>query len=228
MAYRRTPADDARRAATRAQLLAAAHALVAERGYAGCAVGEVAARAGLSTGALYRHWPGKADLLVEVFRVACSREVAAFTAAALDARGGCVCTRVTAAVATFAARALAAPRLAHALLVEPVDPAVDAERLAFRATYRDLLAATLAEGVAAGDVPEQDVTVTAAALVGAIGEALVVPLVTPRVSPRATVGAPPATVPALTELVVRAIGGHHADHPRGHQPATAPARARRG
>ena len=220
MAYRRTPAEQARRDATRARLLAAAHALVAERGYAGCAVTEVAARAGLSTGALYRHWPSKADLLVEVFRVACSREVAAFTAAALDARGGCVCGSVAAAVQTFAHRALAAPRLAHALLVEPVDPAVDVERLAFRATYRDLLAATLTAGVAAGDVPPQDVTVTAAGIVGAIGEALVVPLVAG--------SATPGTVPALTELVVRAIGGHHADHPRGHQPGAAPAGARRG
>lgn len=220
MAYRRTPAVQARLDAGRAELLAAAHALVAERGYAGCTVAAVAARAGVGTGTVYRSWPSKGELFAEVFRLACAREVAAFTAAARVAPGACVCTRATAAVTTFAARALSAPRLAHALLVEPVDPLVEVERLAFRASYRALLAGLLAEGVGAGQVPAQDVAVTAAGVVGAIGEVLVVPL---------AAGTPDRTVvPALTELVVRCIGGHHAHHPRGHQPGPAPARARRG
>ena len=42
---------------------------------------------------------------------------------------------------TFARRALRGPRLACALLAEPVDPAIEAERLAFRRAYRDVFAA---------------------------------------------------------------------------------------
>ena len=67
-------------------------------------------------------------------------------------------------------------RLAWALLAEPVDPAVEAERLEFRHAYRDVIAAVLAEGIEAGELPPQDPGTTAAALVGAIGEALVGPL----------------------------------------------------
>ena len=45
--------------------------------------------------------------------------------------------RIAAGVETFARRALRGRRLAWALLAEPVDPAVEAERLVFRRSYRD-------------------------------------------------------------------------------------------
>ena len=46
-------------------------------------------------------------------------------------------------LATFAQRALRRPRLAWALIAEPVDPLVDAERLAYRARYSELTAQAL-------------------------------------------------------------------------------------
>ena len=49
-------------------------------------------------------------------------------------------------------RALAAPPRAYALLAEPVDPAVEAERLIFRRAYADVFAAALRDGVAAGEL----------------------------------------------------------------------------
>ena len=67
-------------------------------------------------------------------------------------------------------------RLAWALLAEPVDPAVEAERLHFRHSYRDVIAEIVAEGVATGELPVQDPEATAAALVGAIGESMLGPL----------------------------------------------------
>jgi AcrR family transcriptional regulator len=79
-------------------------------------------------------------------------------------------------VREFTGSALGKPRLAWALGYEPVDPLVDAERLAYRQTYRERLAALLRAGIAAGELPEQDAELTAAALIGAIGEALVGPL----------------------------------------------------
>lgn len=196
MAYRRTPAVQERIDASRTGLVTAATQLVGERGYAGCSVAEVAARAGVATGTVYRHFPTKGELFAEVFRGACRREVDAATAAGAAAR-----TRVDAVLATvrtFADRALRAPRSAYALLAEPVDPLVDAERLVFRETYADVIAAQIAAGVAAGEIPEQDPAVTAACLVGAIGEALVLPLA------RGT--ADPDIVAALERFTRRALG----------------------
>src|SRR4051794_9338462 len=48
---------------TKEQLLDAAARVIAARGYEGARVSEIAAEAGLSTGAIYAHYEGKADLL---------------------------------------------------------------------------------------------------------------------------------------------------------------------
>ena len=140
--------------ATRASIVGRAHALVAERGYAGCSVALVATGAGVATGTVYRHFPDKGALFAEVFRAATQREVDAVTAAA--AKPGTVAERVAAVVETFARRALRSPRLAYALIAEPVDPQVEAERLTYRRAYRDIFAALIADAVAAGDLPPQD------------------------------------------------------------------------
>jgi AcrR family transcriptional regulator len=50
---------------TRDRLLAAAVAVFCERGYDGAGVQEIARRAGLTTGAIYANFRGKADLLFE-------------------------------------------------------------------------------------------------------------------------------------------------------------------
>lgn len=59
---RRTQAE--RRATSRAKILDAALGCLAERGYAGTTLPEVLRRAGLSNGAMWRHFRSKADLLV--------------------------------------------------------------------------------------------------------------------------------------------------------------------
>lgn len=50
---------------TETRLLAAAAEVFAERGYDGAGVAEIARRAGLTTGAIYSRYRGKAELLVE-------------------------------------------------------------------------------------------------------------------------------------------------------------------
>lgn len=202
MAYRRTPAIQARMAAQRQAILDAAIAVLSKQGYAGCAMSAVAAEAGVATGSIYRHFPSKADLAVELFRTVVSREVAAVSEAAQ--RPDDLVERITAVIETFAGRALKSPRLAYALLAEPVDPAVDAERLVFRRAFRDVFAERIAEGVAKGVLPPQDPKTTAAALVGAGGEALIGPLAD---------GQPgPDTVPALVTFTLRALGAADAPH----------------
>jgi AcrR family transcriptional regulator len=172
VAYRPTERTEAKRTATRDRIVRAALELVARGGYREAQVAAVAKRAGVATGTVYRHFPSKADLLTEVFRVASQREVDAVA----QAGGATAHERLAAAVQTFARRALQGRRLAWALLAEPVDPAVEAERLQFRRAYADVFAAIVADGVVAGELPDQDPAFTAAALVGAIGEALVGPL----------------------------------------------------
>ncbi len=221
MAYRRTAAVQQRLDTVRAQLLDAALALIAEQGYAGCSVAKVAARGGVSTGTVYRYFSNKGELFAEVFRSACSKEIAAFTAAAKAHHApACECLRITAAVETFTRRALQAPRLAYALLAEPVDALVDAERLVFREAYRDLLVTVLNDGIAAAQMPAQDAEVTAAGLIGAIGEALVQPL--------GRGSADPGTVTSLITFTQRCIGGSHENHARSHQPGSPAGELRRG
>jgi AcrR family transcriptional regulator len=163
---------------TRERLLRAGREVVEEHGYAGASVAAIAARAGVANGTLYRHFGAKADLFVEVFREVCGREVDAMRAAVqrADADGAEPVDRVLAALKVFADRALQNRALAWALLAEPVDPVVDAVRLEYRRTYRELLAGVLAAAVDGGALPAQDPDLTAAALVGAVGEALVGPL----------------------------------------------------
>ena len=63
-----------------ARLLAAATAEFAERGYAGARVAEIAKRAGVTTGAIYSRYRGKAELLSEAIEQATSGELDALFA----------------------------------------------------------------------------------------------------------------------------------------------------
>jgi AcrR family transcriptional regulator len=186
--YRATEQTEARRAAARERIVGSARALIARGGYREASVAAVAARAGVATGTVYRHFPSKAELFAEVFRRASQREVDA-TRRAAQAAGDGARARLAAAIDAFARRALRGRRLAWALLAEPVDPAVEAERLAFRRAYAAVFAAILRDGIAAGELVACDVELVAAALVGALGEALVGPLspVAPRADPDALV-----------------------------------------
>jgi AcrR family transcriptional regulator len=200
MAYRSTERTEARRAETRRRIVTAARELIAEDGYLAAQVAPVASRAGVAVGTVYRHFPSKSDLFAEVFREASQHEVDAM-AEAVHASSGPAPERIAAGVEAFARRALAGRRLAWALLAEPVDPAVEAERLHFRHSYRDLMAEVIAEGVEAGELPAQDVEVTAAALIGAIGEAMVGPL-----SATNDGGDPDVLIASLLNFCTRAIG----------------------
>jgi AcrR family transcriptional regulator len=188
---------------TRDRLLRAARELIEEDGYAAASVIAIAERTGVAAGTLYRHFTSKEELFVEVFRSVCDREVRAMRAAADNMPPEAThVDRLETVLATFAERALRKPRLAWALIAEPVDPLVDAERLAYRERYSVLTADALRSGITAGELPEQNVELTAAALVGGCGEALVGPL-----SPLAGAGPSKAEiVAALRTFVRRAVG----------------------
>jgi AcrR family transcriptional regulator len=210
MAYRRTDRTTSRLAATRERIVAASLAQVAEGGYRSASVGRVARRAGVAVGTVYRHFPSKSDLFAEAFRRASQRELdVVIDVSAADF--GSARERIAAAVEAFCRRALAGPTLAYALLAEPVDPAVEAERLVFRRAYRDVFAGVLEDGIAAGELPVQDPELTAAALVGAIGEALVGPL-----SPTAAGGDPDRLVRDLVTFCLRSATDEETPHVHAH------------
>ncbi len=178
-----------------ALIVQAATRVLSRSGFAGLSMASVAAEAGVATGTVYKHYDGKAALVTAVFRTVVAREVAAVSAAAAS---GSAVERVTAAVETFAGRALKNPKLAYVLLAEPVDPAVDTERLLFRHAFAEAFESAVAEGVARGELSAQDPRTSAAALVGAIGEVLVGPLVA---APHGE-----TVVPELVSFAVRALG----------------------
>jgi AcrR family transcriptional regulator len=180
-------------AATRARLLRAAADVVGEAGYGTASVAEIASRAGLSAGALYRHFPSKAALIVELFRSAGEHRLETMRAAA--AAHEKAVDRLDAVVTAYATAALANPRLTWALVYEPVDPLVDAERLEYRRRYRDGMAALVQRAIDAGEIPPQDAELAAAGVVGALSEALVGP-----VSP---LGPHPRDEPDLIAAIVR-------------------------
>ena len=196
VAYRETPRTRAKREEIRRRILDAALAQLADGGYASASMAAIGGRARLSTGALYRYFPSKAQLFAEVFKQGSERELRLIDEALKD-DGRAAAERIGAGVEVFARRALAAPTRAYAFVAEPVDPAVEETRLVFRRDYRDRLAGVLRAGVERRELATHDTDTTAAAIVGALGEALVGPLAARRRSE--------AMVASLVDFCIRAI-----------------------
>jgi AcrR family transcriptional regulator len=178
MAYRRTERTEARLADARERIVSAALGQVAEGGYASASIQVVAARAGVATGSVYRHFPSKTELFGEVFRrqarqeLGVLEEIATHDSPALE--------RLAEATEVLARRALASPTLAYAQIAEPVEQEVEAERLVLRRGYRDAFARILEDGIDRGELEPHDTQTYGAAILGAISEALVGPLSEPK------------------------------------------------
>lgn len=186
MVYRPRVAVLERRAELRECLVAQATAIVAREGWAGLTVTAAAAAAGISAGALYKHFPSKASLAREVFNRAAGKEVDVLAGALADSSSPDVVSRLRHGVATFAWRAVRGRQLAYSLLVEPVEPGIADARLALRRRYRDVFAAVIAEGMARGEMLDSQVPeISAGALTGAVAEVLVGPLSAPVSGPAA-------------------------------------------
>jgi len=174
MAYRRTERVMQRLAARHDAIIVAARAIAAEAGMAAVQIAPVAERAGIAAGTVYRYFPAKADLVAALVAAVSEREMAALRRAA-DAAPGPL-SALAAAILTFAARAVRNRRLAWSVMAEPVDPAVDAVRLAYRKALVAEFEARIAAAVRGGHLPDQDVALVAPALVGALLEGLIGPL----------------------------------------------------
>ncbi|MGH9133564.1 MAG: TetR/AcrR family transcriptional regulator [Ilumatobacteraceae bacterium] len=199
MAYRRTAAAFERDARTRAAILTAARRVVRDVGLTGSTIAAVAGRAGVAVGTVYRHFPSRDELIAEVVRQTCDRELASVAAVARS--DGPPAVRLTHAVEMFAARALASGRLAYSMIAEPTTESAEALRLVIRAELAELFASIVADGVATGAFEDQDPSTTATAIVGAVSEVLIGPLARPRL----TAAEREALLDDLIRFVMRAV-----------------------
>lgn len=201
MAYRHTEKTLARKAEIRQRLLDAALNLVSAGGFGALTMLAVATDAGIATGAVYKHFESKAHLCAEVFRIATEKEVAVVRE---NARGaGSASARLLHGVEAFALRALRNPRLAFALIAEPVDAMVDALRLRYRQAYADVFVTLVEDGIRSGEFAPQPASVSAAALVGVISESLVGPLSWPATDKPALDSS--ALIAAIQAFCLRAV-----------------------
>jgi AcrR family transcriptional regulator len=198
MPYRRTENVTRRLAARHAAIIAAAGEAAREGGMAAVQIAPVARRAGIAAGTVYRYFPGKTDLVAALLAEISGREIAALRRAADVAPGPL--SALSAAITTFAARALRHRRLIFAAIAEPVGAELDAPRLAFRKALTADLTLRVAVAVAGGHLPEQDTALSGAAVVGLLIEALIGPL-----APDAT-GRERVTVQSLTLIALRTLG----------------------
>jgi AcrR family transcriptional regulator len=174
MAYRRTRRVKQRLAENRERIVLGARQLIAKGGLRGAQMAEVAAVAGLSTGAIYRYFPSQTELFIEVLRDAVGHEIDILQQIA-RAPG----TRTRAlrrAVESFVRRALEGPHLAYAFIAEPADARVEDARLRARRALTEVYQGIVREGIAGGEFPPQDLEVAAACIFGAFTEALVGPI----------------------------------------------------
>jgi AcrR family transcriptional regulator len=193
MAYRRSPRMQDRLTENRRGIVLAARRLIAAGGFRATSMTAVAREAQLSTGALYRYFPSKSELLVEVLTDAVNHEVHILRS--IVERPEPALQRLREAVGSFATRAMAGPHLAYAFIAEPADKRVEAARLVCRAQFSEVFKDVLREGVTSGELPQQPVDISAACIVGAFTEALVRPMA----------GGHPTVKPAEADRLIRSI-----------------------
>ncbi|WP_420467964.1 TetR/AcrR family transcriptional regulator [Panacagrimonas sp.] len=174
MRYQRSRLMQERLADNRQRILLSARKLVSEGGFRAAQIAAVATDAGLSTGSIYRYFPSKAELFVEVLGEAVRHEIDILRA--LVQAPGSAAQRLQRAVESFAGRAFDGPFLAYAFIAEPADQEVDAERIRARRAFGDVFETVLHQGIASGEFPPQNADVAAACIVGAFTEALIGPI----------------------------------------------------
>lgn len=175
MVYRRTDGVEARLADNRNRILSAARTLVSEGGWPEAQVSHVAASAGLATGTVYRYFPSKAHLCVEVLSTVSQREVDVLDSIASGSEKPA--QRLHAAITAFVERAMRNRRLAYALIAEPCEPEIDQARLSYRHAISEQIVRIVRAGQESGDFRlDIDPNIAATVIVGGFMEGLIGPL----------------------------------------------------
>ncbi|KHK55802.1 TetR family transcriptional regulator [Ralstonia sp. A12] len=183
-------------------ILKAARGLVAESGFREAQMSSIAEAAGIAIGTLYRYFPSKTELMVELVRMTAQREVDVVAGIAMH--DGTAFERLGAAAWTFASRALRGRRLAYALVAEPVEPDVEATRLIYHRALARVFKTIIEQGMAAGEFPAQDAAASADCIVGCLFEGLVAPLTN---SPPTDAAQTDAHASAIITFCLRGVSG---------------------
>ncbi len=153
----------------RAKIETAAIELFAAKGVDGVSIGDIAGRAGVSQGALYRHYPSKEDLAWTLFSTAYLR-----TGGELDgirADRTAFAARIAAMVAHFAALYDSDPALFRFMLIVQHDllPRIAATDR----TPVDAIIDTVADAVRSGEILEVNPAAATAAIMGIVLQTVV-------------------------------------------------------
>lgn len=170
MAYQETDYTRQLKADSRAALLKAGHRILAKQGFAGISMAAVAAGAGMATGNLYRYFRNKDELVVALFERATLHEIqAVFDSVNPSAP---LPLQMETLLTAFAQRACVNPVLSHALLAEPVGPALELARQNYRSTWADHFQQVIQAGIDRGDFCPQPAPTAAVAIVAAMADSL--------------------------------------------------------
>ncbi len=175
MAYRATEKTQANKLASRDKILKAAKIEVLGQGFYNLTMSKVALRAKVATGTLYRHFSNKHALCIELFCQASGHEVEQLKLISQELALSPV-VALNNMIECFLVRAFKGPRLAWSLIAEPLDPALESQRLNYRQAYAEVFERIISLGIAQQHFAAQDAKLSATALVGALAESLVLPL----------------------------------------------------
>lgn len=175
MAYQATQKTVANKAHKYQKIIEVTQQQITEAGFAGVMMADIAKRAGIATGTLYRYFANKQQLCGEVFRIYTEIEVALVQRLTTQINKNPI-DKLSSAIATFARRAIKSRHLAWSLIAEPLDPALETQRLKYRQAYCDIYTRLIEEGILQQQFRPQTASISAAAIVGALAESLVGPL----------------------------------------------------
>jgi AcrR family transcriptional regulator len=173
VAYQRTPYVESKRAQARERLVEAALELLKAGGWREVQMSAVAAAAGISTGAIYLHFPSKTQLMSEMYRTQAAAELRILSGIAEQEAPAA--QRLEAAIRAYAQRALANRRLGYAMMLEPTEIEVEEERLHAHVQYMAVFRGMVEAGVQAGEFQVAAAQVAAACMLGAVIESLIGP-----------------------------------------------------
>jgi AcrR family transcriptional regulator len=182
--------EDPRVERSRRVILEAVLDELGEVGYGALTIESVAARAGVGKSTIYRHWPGKLELVEDAFRT--------LKAAVVVPEGGSLRDRVVAViqqVAGLVEQSTYSACMPALIDAAERDPQVAAFHCAFSAARRDVLVQLLRDALESGELP-----------VGTDPELLADALVGPIVLRRLMLHEPldPSAVPALVDQLLPA------------------------
>jgi AcrR family transcriptional regulator len=157
---------------TRQRVIRAALELFTTRGYHDTTTAQIAKKAGIAEGTIYRHFPSKHQLLNELYRAALRWAINVVQETGRETAAGAARAQLAAIAHRFLEGAAQDTAVVKLGLLEPLGPLVDDESRKTEREFRTALERIVAEGKAQGAVRTGAVEVWAGVWLTAISYAL--------------------------------------------------------